>query len=142
MIRPMVVLTVGLVLGSGAASSRPELSQSDREAVIRRIRDCDVAGRICDVSIGRLVASPEAFHGKTVRVTGVASVHFEGNRLSPSRGYADLKGTLWVDFDRDKHNELDGKVAVVEGTFDGLTFGHWDCCGGAILNVTRTQVVH
>jgi hypothetical protein len=96
-------------------------------------------------SIINLIASPEKFHNKRVRVEGYLNLEFEGNAIYLNKD--DYKKTitkngLWVTFTQDswkkikKYNFKKGYF-LVEGTFDMTSFGHMGLWSGTIKNITR-----
>lgn len=57
-------------------------------------------GGICEVSIINLIAYPERFHKKKVRVVGVASIQFEGTAIYLTKDcykYHIYKNAIWID---------------------------------------------
>jgi len=139
MTRFLFAAAAGILLASTDGGSISAPTQAQRDVAARRVRDCDVPNRTCDVSILRLITTPDLFHGKVVRVAGVASVAFESNSISPTKETIGAKSMLWVDFHHDIHAKLDGKPVVLEGTFDALSFGHLGAYAGSIHSVTRAD---
>jgi hypothetical protein len=100
-----------------------------------------------DVSMIRLIAAPERYDGKKVRVIGFACLGFEADvvfiheddyrRAIPKNALAlrltDQAGKM---FDL-KAAHL--KYVIVEGTFSAAEMGHMRAASGGIVNVTRLQ---
>jgi hypothetical protein len=94
----------------------------------------DGARGLCDVSIVELLAVPEKFHDKRVRVVGFGTLAFEGNTLCTSRHSG--TGCLWLDIEGVKDPGFRKGWVVVEGRFDGEGRGHLGCCAGAIDRIS------
>lgn len=120
------------------------------------------AKEIEDISIINLIATPERFSGKTVRVTGVIVLEFEGNALYLSAADAErnvFKNAVWLELNYSKFGipekkpsdpeqlkqakriaksleNMDGKYVLIEGIFDNNSSGHLGLFSGEI-NVTR-----
>ncbi len=101
---------------------------------------------VTDVSIIQLVATPEKYHGKFVRVIGFVRLEFEGNAIylhHEDLKYGLTKNGLWLSVtdqirkDRDKYTD---KYVLVEGTFNSQNHGHMGLNSGAIENIKRFQV--
>jgi len=98
-----------------------------------------------DVSIINLIATPEKFHGKIVRVIGVGNLEFEGNAIYLSRDdyEQNISGnSLWIELGggATPYNEakvFNGKYVIVEGTFDKKAKGHFGIWPGGIKDITR-----
>ena len=104
---------------------------------------CDLWGP----SLVDLIARPEAFDGKRVRVMGFVNFEFEGNGLYLSREDwqqgIDRNG-VWIDpplgFDSDSgpvRAVPNQRYVIVEGTFRATHRGHMGMWSGAIEQVTR-----
>lgn len=98
-----------------------------------------------DVSMVQLIATPEKFDGKFVRVFGFLWLEFEADSLYLHR--EDLvqgltRNGVWVH--RTEAIERDGKklnrhYVLIEGVFDAQDHGHMGLWGGAIKNITRIE---
>ncbi|WDE02598.1 hypothetical protein [Thalassomonas actiniarum] len=89
---------------------------------------------VCSVTIAQLVITPERYHGKKVMVHGELSMHFEGTGVKSG----DHK--VWIQTDDiDKYSSLEGKHVLVQGTYNGLKFGHGGMWGGAIESPSRIE---
>jgi hypothetical protein len=96
-----------------------------------------------DVSIVQLLATPEKFDGKLVRVFGFLRLAFEGDALYLHRE-DDTQGltrnALWVDRTEAMEREqekLNAHYVLIEATFDAEDTGHMGLFGGALKKVTR-----
>lgn len=101
---------------------------------------------VTDVSLIQLVAAPERFHGKYVRVIGFVRLEFEGNAIylhHDDLTYGLTKNGLWLgvtDQIMKDHDKYTDKYVLVEGTFNSQNHGHMGMNGGAIENIKRFQV--
>lgn len=102
----------------------------------------DVNHNAIDVSIINLIATPEKYDGKVVRITGFANIDFEANFLYS--GVSGAKSCLWIDIEPEKlgidYNKLkkvDGETVTLEGTFNMYKLGHFSEYSGTIENVSR-----
>jgi hypothetical protein len=101
------------------------------------VRPSDASDEI--VSIIQLVAAPERFDGKSVRVIGYLDIRFEGTALYLHREddeYAVTKNGLLIHVPERWHKTPRGYV-IVEATFEAPKHGHAGMFEGALLNVTR-----
>ena len=95
-----------------------------------------------DLSLINLIATPERFHGKYVRVEGIGNLAFEGNALYFSKDdyeYHHSKNAVWLNVKSDFYPEnvqYNGKVVRVEGQFDMNDDGHFDLFSGSLKNIT------
>jgi hypothetical protein len=96
-----------------------------------------------DVSMVQLLATPEKFDGKLVRVFGFLRLEFEGDALYLHRE-DDTQGltrnALWVDrteaIEREQE-KLNAHYVLIEATFDAEDTGHMGLFGGALKKVIR-----
>ena len=95
------------------------------------------------VSIIQLIANPEKYNGKRVRIIGFVRIEFEGNAIYLHQDYEKLgiySNALWLDVtdeirkDREKY---DGKYVIVVGTFDASNHGHMGLFSGTISDIKR-----
>ena len=100
-----------------------------------------------DVSMVQLLATPEKYDGKLVRVIGVGNLEFEGNYLSLSKeDHAYGAGnSIWIELgDRaisyEEAKEYNGKYVIVEGFFNKDDRGHFDMFCGSIKDISRYQL--
>jgi len=102
------------------------------------------------VSLVSLIANPEAYDGKSVRVIGAFQLAFEGNQLCLHK--ADLihglsSNCLWIEPNLAKLGvsyaklaEFNGKYVLVEGTFVQGNHGHMGMFSGAITPIWRVTL--
>ncbi|HEY4194082.1 MAG TPA: hypothetical protein VGM63_00995 [Mucilaginibacter sp.] len=101
-----------------------------------------------EVSLIRLIANPEKYDGKKLRLIGYLHLEFEGNSLFIHKEDYDVgiyKNSIWVDVDM-KHPEISGlnkfsnHYVIIEGTFDSHNNGHMGRCSGSIEKITRLDL--
>jgi len=98
------------------------------------------------VSLIQLIANPEKYDGKFVRVIGYLRLEFEGNALYLHREddeAALIKNAIWVDAtpDMEKNREkFDRKYVLLEGRFDAKHHGHMDLFSGELRAISRADV--
>lgn len=100
-----------------------------------------------EVSIVQLLAAPEKYDGKLVRVIGVGNLDIEVNYISLSKeDYAYGAGnSIWIELRKkaisyDKAKEYNGKYVIVEGFFDKDDRGHFDMFCGSIKDISRYEL--
>lgn len=97
------------------------------------------------VSLYQLVATPERFDGKRVRVKGYLHLEFEGNALYPHREDFELalyKNGVWIDLEScgpRSAGPLNDTNVLVEATFSSQDRGHLDLWSGALSEVSRCE---
>jgi hypothetical protein len=97
----------------------------------------------CPVSLVNLVARPEVFTGRRVRVAGVLSLDFEGTGLFLSDGdriYRVRANAIWLSLwpiPTGAKEQCHGRYAEVTGTFDAHERGHGQMWSGGITAVDR-----
>lgn len=101
------------------------------------------------VSLINLIATPEKYNGKWVRVIGAAKFEFEGNGLFLSKSDYDYKvvnkNAVWLSPDTEAlkvdestlAKEFNGLHVLVEGIYDMNDNGQMGSYSGAITTVTR-----
>jgi hypothetical protein len=102
-----------------------------------------------DVSLINVIATPEKYKGRKIRVIGYLNLEFEGNGIylhkdDYENGIA--KNGLWVEMSRDSIQLPQIKKCIenyvlIEGTFD-LSKGHMGAFSGSIKNITRLEIWH
>jgi len=93
------------------------------------------------ISVERLIAQANAFHGRRVRVRGFAHVAADNSGLYPTKEDADEwrgKRGLWLDVSTRRADPVD-QVVEVEGTFDQVNQGFQNNWSGSITNVFRLK---
>jgi hypothetical protein len=99
------------------------------------------------VSLVRLIATPEAFDGKRVRVFGYVRVEHEGtavylHREDYKHGLA--KNGLWLGMNDSapagsREAAVNNRYALIEGRFSAKEHGHLGLWSGSIKEVTRAE---
>lgn len=98
-----------------------------------------------DVSIVQLIASPEKFDGKLIRVIGFLRLEFEGDALYLHReDYENgiMEDALWVDVNSEMTEQakaLNMKYVPLEGIFSSSDHGHMGMFQGTITKIRRAQ---
>lgn len=97
-----------------------------------------------NVSIVRLIATPEKYHERKVQVVGFMNLEFEGDAIYLHKEDYEkglTKNGFWVTFsnklDRKEINKLNKGYVLIEGTFNKDRHGHMALFGGEIYEVTR-----
>jgi hypothetical protein len=97
-----------------------------------------------NVSIVRLIATPEKYHERKVQVAGYMNLEFEGDAIYLHKeDYENglYKNSFWVTFsdklDKKEINELNKRYVLIEGTFNKDRHGHLGLFGGEIYEITR-----
>ncbi len=100
-----------------------------------------------DATMVELIATPERYHGKLVRVIGVGNLEFEGDCILLSKDEQKYRGDhrIWISFcDRaityEEAQALNGKYVIVEGIFNMYDTGHMGMFQGAIEDVSRYEL--
>ena len=101
------------------------------------------------VSIINLIATPERYAGKVVRVKGISNIVFDGTAIylsSDDLRFGFTKNAIWLDIDFEKlgvtwHDleQFNGKPVLLEGIFDPTRNGQWGLFSGSITNVHRFE---
>jgi hypothetical protein len=103
------------------------------------------------VSLVRLIARPEPYHGKRVRVSGFLHQKFEDSALYLSKADADhliTANAIWVRYDPKVQLEpeegsakdldyFDGRPVMLEGIFNMNQHGHRGAFSGVLERVVR-----
>jgi len=97
-----------------------------------------------DISLVKLIATPEKYHEKKIRVTGFMNLEFEGDAIYLHKEDYEKslsKNGFWVAFsdklDRKEIIKLNKGYVLIEGTFNMDRHGHMGLFGGEIYNITR-----
>lgn len=95
-----------------------------------------------DVGMVQLLAQPEKYHGKFIRVHGFLRLEFEGKALYLHReDYANglTKNGVWVDMlETPEHMKLNMHYVLIEGVFNAKDRGHLGLWSGAIEKINRS----
>jgi len=92
------------------------------------------------VSIVQLLATPERYEGRLVRVKGVAHFEFEESALYLHREDAECMNSsngLWLR--TGGHDDLSNAFVIVEGRFTARSHGHLGAWPGEIKNISRLE---
>ena len=98
-----------------------------------------------DVSMIQLIANPQQYDGKPIRVIAFLHLEFEGNALYLHREDFDksvLSNAVWISLDDQTirtSKKFSGGYVLVEGIFNAKDQGHLGSFSGSIQQVTRLQ---
>ncbi|MDN5287015.1 MAG: hypothetical protein JWR38_3289 [Mucilaginibacter sp.] len=101
-----------------------------------------------EVSLISLIANPDRYKGKKIRVIGYLHLEFEGNGLYLHKEDYDRaisKNSIWVSVGP-KHPEVSSlkqysdHYVIIEGTYDSHMNGHMAMNSGSIKDVTRLDI--
>lgn len=93
----------------------------------------------------QLIANPDKFDGKLVRVQGFLNLEFEGDCLYLHREDFDEmneKNALWVDLEGNKIKDskwVNKCYVLCEGIFKSKELGHMDMNSGTIGEIRRLE---
>jgi hypothetical protein len=100
-----------------------------------------------DVSIIQLIANPQSYDGKRVRIIGFLHLEFEGNAIYLHREdfqEAIDKDALWIDVPKDmtrtQIQEVNDHYVICTGSFVSAKHGHMGMNSGTMGQITRLQV--
>jgi len=99
-----------------------------------------------DVTLVRLIANPEKFDGKLIRVIGFLRLEFEGNVLYLHREdyeNAILGNGIWVDVTplmTKQRGTLNMNYVLLEGVFSAGDRGHMGMWSGTIKEIRRAEL--
>src|SRR5262245_8395367 len=99
------------------------------------------------VSLLQLIATPDAFEGKYVRVHGFVRIEHEGTAIYLHREDSEhmlTKNGLWLAAsdgvaEGSKEAQVQDRYALIEGRFTAKTQGHLGLWSGSIEDITRMQ---
>jgi hypothetical protein len=95
------------------------------------------------VSLVQLIANPQEYDGKFVRVIGFVSVEFEGTAVylhQEDYKYEITQNALWLELDSQRNKKFDQRYVLIEGTFDASHGGHKGLFNGSIKDIKRLQL--
>jgi hypothetical protein len=120
--------------------SRKHLAIPDRGAV---------ASRLSDVSLIQVLANPDFYDKKPVRIEGYLRIGFEGSAIYLSQTDSEhliTKNGFWVSLHGGnwkgaglEPEQFDGKYVLLEGLFDKDNLGHLDGWSGTLCQVWRVM---
>lgn len=99
-----------------------------------------------DITLVQLIANPEKFDGKLIRVIGFLRLEFEGNVLYLHREdyeNAILGDGIWVDVTPEitkQSKALNMNYVLLEGVFSSSDRGHMGMWSGAIKKIRRAEL--
>ncbi len=99
-----------------------------------------------DASLVQLIATPERFDGKHVRVVGYCWLEFEGNGLYLHRDdylHGISRNGVWLNLTERQRltpEKWRGKYVLVEGTFRAEDRGHMGMFAGSLDLLNRLEV--
>ena len=105
-----------------------------------RVRQIDLQYQ--EVPFVRLLANPERYNGRKVRVSGFVTLAFEGTGLHLDRTSYEAglrKNAIWLERPRWLNardtQRLDRRNATVAGTFEAMNFGHYGLYAGTLIQL-------
>ncbi|MBI5325483.1 MAG: hypothetical protein HZB41_09490 [Ignavibacteriae bacterium] len=103
------------------------------------------------ISMISIIANPEKYHGKILRVLGYLNLEFEGDAIYlhlEDYKYFNLRNGLWVDiqsnsslFKKKNFKKINHKYVFIQGKFDMNMKGHFGMWSGSIRNITSIDVL-
>ena len=99
-----------------------------------------------NVTLVQLIANPEKFDGKLIRVIGFLRLEFEGNVLYLHReDYENsiLGNGIWVEVTPQIEKEtktINMHYVIMEGIFSAKEHGHMGMWSGALKHIRRAQL--
>jgi hypothetical protein len=121
-----------IALGFGAISARESSMNAETNAQ-----------QPTRVSLVQLIANPQEYDGKFVRVIGFVSVEHEGTAVylhQEDYKYDITENAVWLDIDFQRNKKFDQRYALIEGTFDAKHSGHKRLFSGSLKDVKRLQL--
>jgi hypothetical protein len=94
----------------------------------------------------QLIATPERFEGKTVRVIGYLHLEFEGNGLYTHQDdfvHALHRNGVWINIGKcgqPANASINDNYVLVEGRFTGQANGHMGLWSGSLSEVSRCMI--
>ncbi|WP_042719987.1 hypothetical protein [Flavobacterium sp. B17] len=103
-----------------------------------------------DISMLRLIVTPEKYHNKTVQIIGYLNLEFEGNAIyfhQEDYEKGSSRNGIWVSFSDDLVKKIDlkkynKKYVIIVGKFDMNSKGHMGMFGGSLKNISRLDEWH
>jgi hypothetical protein len=100
---------------------------------------------VADVSLVQLIANPDQFDTRPIRVIGFCWFEFERNALYLHREdfeHGIAKNAVWLSVGgagSSEYADLKNKYVIVEGTFSARERGHFGMFAGSIKSITRLE---
>jgi hypothetical protein len=98
------------------------------------------------LSIINLIATPEKYDGKKVRIVGYITLYFEGTALFLHKEDLDnviTKNAVWVDISRlaiDSLKKYNNHYVIIDGIFNSHMNGHMGVYSGSVKNITWLEL--
>jgi hypothetical protein len=96
-----------------------------------------------DVSMLKLLATPERFDGKFIRTYGFLRIAFEGKALyfhKDDYSHQLYKNSVWVDLpETGEYLNLNMHYVLIEGIFNANSYGHLHMFSGTLEKISRVQ---
>lgn len=97
------------------------------------------------ISLINLIADPEKYNGRLIRVEGFLNIEFEGTAIYFHKEDCDLgicENAIWMDLSKaditsSRFQSLNKKYVLLEGTFESSNKGHFGRYNGTITKITR-----
>ena len=96
----------------------------------------------------QLIANPQAYDGKTVRIIGFLHLEFEGNVIylhNEDFRHGLTKNGLWIEIPKDMTKEqmkaVNDQYVICTARFVAKMHGHMGMNSGEVANVTRLEVL-
>lgn len=106
------------------------------------------------VALDKLIANPDAYHGKALWAVAYVTIDFENMTACPSENETQSKNCLWLDIDDGPHKtdqdyaryeskwkiwkqQFDLQTVAIRATFDKTSKGHFSMWPGGLKNVTE-----
>jgi len=150
-LRPLAACAAAVLSATGACSCTDGRAQEHAAppADARLDHRCGQRGAsgacaLYDVSMIELIARPERFDGRAVRVIGFVNLEFEGNAIYNSEEdwrRSISRNGLWITppDSMARPRRMPPQYMLVEGTFNAAHTGHMGMWSGAIEQVTRFE---
>ena|SRR5439155_6753325 len=150
---PRLAVVLGIILACGMSVYLPARASAGDDQLPPKARCAELnVERQCALwfpSLIELLARPELYDGRRVRVIGFVNFAFEGNALYLSRAdweHAVTRNGLWIDppprFESNwgpSRAEPNRRYVLVEATFRAERRGHLALWSGALEQVTRLE---
>lgn len=94
----------------------------------------------------QLVANPEKYDGKQIRIIGFLRIEFEGNALYVHKEDYEiglLKNAIWVDVTpemKKEQSKFSMHYVLIEGVFSASEKGHMGAFSGSIKHINRVML--
>lgn len=139
-IKYIILVVLAFLINACSQNKNTEEPKSEKEQTLSSDK--------FDISIIKLIATPEKYHGKQIQVIGYLNLKFEGDAIylhkeDYSKGISN--NGFWVNFSKEtiEKKNLNGynkKYVIIVGTFDMNDRGHMGMFGGTIKNITRLDL--